>query len=68
MFSTVQAGVQEDYTVDNRNIHIRKWTLSDQEEINDIAIAGLELMNTYDHYLGASTYGGYDTWYDIFDI
>lgn len=60
---TVQAGVQSDYTVDGRSIQIRKWSFSDQEVINDAGVVGLELKNTYDHLLAASTYGGYDTWY-----
>ncbi|KAI8422328.1 hypothetical protein MSG28_006198 [Choristoneura fumiferana] len=59
----VQAGVQENYSVDNRSLSIRKWSFSDQEQINDAAVVGLELKNSYDHLLSASTYGGYDTWY-----
>lgn len=59
---TVQAGVQGDYAVDSRNIGIRKWTFSDQETINDAAVVGLELKNSYDHLLAASSYGGYDVW------
>ncbi|CAK1601081.1 unnamed protein product [Parnassius mnemosyne] len=59
----VQAGVQDDYVVDSRSINIRKWAFSDQESINDAAVVGLELKNTFDHFLAASTYGGYDTWY-----
>lgn len=59
---TVQAGVQENYSVDNRSVSIRKWSFSDQEQINDAAVVGLELKNSYDHLLSASTYGGYDTW------
>ncbi|XP_041984999.1 rab3 GTPase-activating protein regulatory subunit isoform X2 [Aricia agestis] len=59
----VQAGIQEEYTVDSKSISIRKWTFSDQDEIKDAAVVGLELKNTYDHFLAASTYGGYDTWY-----
>ncbi|XP_072938596.1 rab3 GTPase-activating protein non-catalytic subunit [Epargyreus clarus] len=59
----VHAGIQDDYMVDSRSINIRKWTFTDQECINDAAVVGLELKNTYDHFLAASTYGGYDTWY-----
>ncbi|XP_053612757.1 rab3 GTPase-activating protein non-catalytic subunit [Plodia interpunctella] len=60
----VQAGILNEYTVDNRNINIRKWSFtSEQETINDAEVVGLELKNTYDHLLAASTYGGYDTWY-----
>ncbi|KAM3964297.1 LOW QUALITY PROTEIN: rab3 GTPase activating protein [Aphomia sociella] len=59
----VQAGILGDYTVDSRNITIRKWMFSNQETLNDAAVVGLELKNTYDHLLAASTYGGYDTWY-----
>lgn len=59
----VQAGILNDYSIDSRNINIRKWTFSEQEIINDAALVGLELKNTYDHLLAASTYGGYDTWY-----
>ncbi|XP_037975017.2 rab3 GTPase-activating protein regulatory subunit [Plutella xylostella] len=59
----VQAGLQTDYAVDGRNIQIRKWSFSDQDVINDAGVVGLELKNTYDHLLAASTYGGYDTWY-----
>ncbi|XP_049868218.1 rab3 GTPase-activating protein regulatory subunit [Pectinophora gossypiella] len=59
----VQAGIQDDYTVDSRSIGIRKWVFSDQDNINDAAVVGLELKNSYDHLLAASTYGGYETWY-----
>lgn len=59
---SVQAGLQTDYAVDGRNIQIRKWSFSDQDVINDAGVVGLELKNTYDHLLAASTYGGYDTW------
>ncbi|XP_059049592.1 rab3 GTPase-activating protein non-catalytic subunit-like [Achroia grisella] len=59
----VQAGILNDYTIESRNINIRKWTFTEQEIINDAAVVGLELKNTYDHLLAASTYGGYDTWY-----
>ncbi|CAH2234413.1 jg21216 [Pararge aegeria aegeria] len=59
----VQAGIRDEHAVDSRNIQIRKWTFTEQEQINDAAVVGLELKNTYDHFLAASTYGGYDTWY-----
>ncbi|XP_075974743.1 rab3 GTPase activating protein [Anticarsia gemmatalis] len=59
----VRAGMQDEYSVDSRNINIRKWMFSDQETINDAAVVGLDLKNTYDHLLAASTYGGYDVWY-----
>ncbi|CAB3223598.1 unnamed protein product [Arctia plantaginis] len=59
----VRAGMQDDYTVDSRNISIRKWIFTDQEVINDGAVVGLDLKNTYDHLLAASTYGGYEVWY-----
>ncbi|XP_034827248.1 LOW QUALITY PROTEIN: rab3 GTPase-activating protein non-catalytic subunit [Maniola hyperantus] len=59
----VHAGIRDDNAVDIRNIQIRKWSFSEQEQINDAAVVGLELKNTYDHFLAASTYGGYDTWY-----
>ncbi|XP_032515034.2 rab3 GTPase-activating protein non-catalytic subunit [Danaus plexippus] len=59
----VQAGIVDNYAVDSRSIPIRKWNFSDQEQINDAAVVGLELKNTFDHFLAASTYGGYDIWY-----
>ncbi|RVE41337.1 hypothetical protein evm_014014 [Chilo suppressalis] len=59
----VQAGIQAEFNIDTRSINIRKWSFSDQEVIQDAAVVGLELKNTYDHLLAASTYGGYDTWY-----
>lgn len=59
----VRAGIQGDYSVDSRSINIRKWTFSEQEVINDASVVGLDLKNTYDHLLAASTYGGYDVWY-----
>ncbi|XP_047990659.1 rab3 GTPase-activating protein regulatory subunit isoform X1 [Leguminivora glycinivorella] len=59
----VQAGIQETYSVDNRALGVRKWSFSEQEQIHDAAVVGLELKNSYDHLLAASTYGGYDTWY-----
>lgn len=62
---SVQAGVQQDYVVDSRNINIRKWSFLEQESINDASVVGLDLKNTFDHFLAASTYGGYDTWYTI---
>lgn len=58
----VRAGIQGDYSVDSRSISIRKWMFSDQEVINDAAVVGLDLKNTYDHLLAASIYGGYDIW------
>lgn len=59
----VQAGVTKDYYVDGKSIISRKWSFADQDVINDGAVVGLELKNTYDHLLAASNYGGYDTWY-----
>ncbi|XP_026732336.1 rab3 GTPase-activating protein regulatory subunit [Trichoplusia ni] len=59
----VHAGIKDDYTVDSRSLGIRKWMFSDQEVMNDAAVVGLDLKNTYDHLLAASTYGGYDIWY-----
>ncbi|CAK1540482.1 unnamed protein product [Leptosia nina] len=59
----VYAGIQEDSAIDSKNLNIRKWTFSDQESISDAAVVGLELKNTYDHLLAASTYGGYGIWY-----
>ncbi|XP_050673797.1 rab3 GTPase-activating protein regulatory subunit isoform X2 [Leptidea sinapis] len=56
-------GVQEDYAVDNKSIKIRKWIFSGQDCINDAAVVGLDLKNTYDHLLAASVYGGYEVWY-----
>lgn len=64
VFFTVQAGLQSEYCIDNRSIQIRKWIYSEQEQINDAAVAGLDLTNAYEHYLAASNYGGYDTWYE----
>lgn len=58
----VRAGIQDDYSVDSRNISIRKWMFTDQEVLNDATVVGLDLKNTYDHLLAASTYGGYDIW------
>lgn len=59
----VQAGLRSEYCIDSRSIQIRKWIYSEQEQINDAAVAGLDLTNAYEHYLAASNYGGYDTWY-----
>lgn len=59
----VRAGIQDDYIVDSRNISIRKWMFCDQELISDATVVGLDMKNTYDHLLAASTYGGYDVWY-----
>ncbi|XP_013142683.1 PREDICTED: rab3 GTPase-activating protein regulatory subunit [Papilio polytes] len=59
----VQAGVQTNYVIDSRSINIRKWSFAEQELISDASVVGLELKNTFDHFLAASTYGGYDTWY-----
>ncbi|CAF4847792.1 unnamed protein product [Pieris macdunnoughi] len=59
----VHAGIQDNYMVDSKNINVRKLMFSEQEVISDAAVVGLELKNTYDHLLAASTYGGYDIWY-----
>lgn len=48
--------------MDSRSISIRKWMFTEQEVMNDAAVVGLDLKNTYDHLLAASTYGGYDVW------
>nr|XP_026500575.1 rab3 GTPase-activating protein regulatory subunit isoform X2 [Vanessa tameamea] len=59
----VQAGILSEYSIDSKSIQIRKWIFTEQEQINDAAVVGLDLKNSYEHFLAASTYGGYDTWY-----
>ncbi|XP_050347252.1 rab3 GTPase-activating protein regulatory subunit isoform X2 [Nymphalis io] len=58
----VQAGILGEYSIDSKSIQIRKWTFSEQEQINDAAVVGLDLKNSFEHFLAASTYGGYETW------
>lgn len=41
----------------------RKWGFSDQTAINDATVVGLDLSNTFDHLLTASTCGGFETKY-----
>lgn len=41
----------------------KKWGFSDQAIVNDSAIIGLDLGNTFNHLLTASTCGGFDTKY-----
>lgn len=41
----------------------KKWGFSDQSVINDAAVIGLDLTNTFNHLLTASTCGGFDTKY-----
>lgn len=41
----------------------RKWGFQDQSTVNDVAVVGLDLTNTYDHLLTASTLSGFDARY-----
>ncbi|KRT79269.1 hypothetical protein AMK59_8750 [Oryctes borbonicus] len=41
----------------------KKWGFVDQNTVNDIAIVGLDLSNTFDHLLTASTCEGFDSRY-----
>lgn len=41
----------------------KKWGFSDQAVINMTAVIGLDLSNTFNHLLTASTCGGFDTKY-----
>lgn len=41
----------------------RKWGFQDQSTVNDAAVVGLDLTNTFDHLLTASTLSGFDTRY-----
>lgn len=41
----------------------KKWGFTDQAMINDSAIVGLDLSNTFNHLLTASTCGGFETKY-----
>lgn len=41
----------------------RKWGFQDQVTINDVAVVGLDLTNTYDHLLTASTLSGFEARY-----
>ncbi|KAL1494755.1 hypothetical protein ABEB36_010302 [Hypothenemus hampei] len=42
---------------------VRKWGFKDQSSINDVAVIGLNLSNSFDHLLTASTCGGFDVKY-----
>lgn len=41
----------------------RKWGFQEQSAVNDVAVVGLDLTNTYDHLLTASTLSGFDARY-----
>lgn len=41
----------------------RKWGIQDQSIVHDVAVVGLDLTNTYDHLLTASTLSGFDARY-----
>lgn len=42
---------------------VRKWGFQDQATINDVAVVGLNLTNTFDHLLTAAICGGFDAKY-----
>ncbi|XP_030750579.1 rab3 GTPase-activating protein regulatory subunit [Sitophilus oryzae] len=44
-------------------LNIKKWGFEDQSTINDVAVVGLNMSNTFDHLLTASTCGGFDSKY-----
>lgn len=44
-------------------LSIKKWGFQDQASINDVAVVGLNMSNTFDHLLTASTCGGFDSKY-----
>lgn len=41
----------------------KKWEFVDQDKVNAIAVVGLDLRNTFDHLMVASTVGGFDSRY-----
>lgn len=44
-------------------LSVKKWGFQDQGLINDVAVIGLNMSNTFDHLLTASICGGFDTKY-----
>lgn len=47
----------------NYHYHSRKWGFQEQTTINDVAVVGLDMTNTYDHLFTASTLSGFDAKY-----
>lgn len=45
------------------SVNAKKWGYQDQNVVNDSAVVGLDLTNTFDHLLRASTFTGFDARY-----
>lgn len=45
------------------SMNAKKWGYQDQGSVNDTAVVGLDLTNTFDHLLRASTFTGFDARY-----
>lgn len=46
-----------------KGVNVKKFGFQDQFLINDVTVVGLDLANTFDHLLTASTCGGFETRY-----
>ncbi|ERL83997.1 rab3 GTPase-activating protein regulatory subunit-like [Dendroctonus ponderosae] len=44
-------------------LSVRKWGFQDQSSVNDVAVIGLNMTNTFDHLLTASVCGGFEAKY-----
>ena len=51
--------------IHTHQLFVKKWAFIDQSSVNDIAMIGLNLTNTFDHLLTASTCGGFDAKYRV---
>lgn len=49
----------KDLRIEGQNLTVRKLGYADQDVICDASVIGLELSNTFDHLLAASTHGGF---------
>ncbi|KAK4875899.1 hypothetical protein RN001_012321 [Aquatica leii] len=58
-----QLGTKSDTDNSINGNGVKKLGFQDQFLINDVAVVGLDLANTFDHLLTASTCGGFDTRY-----
>lgn len=56
---TAQAGASKNINLEGQNLQMRKLGFADQDIICDASVIGLELSNTFDHLLAASTHGGF---------
>ncbi|XP_077284837.1 rab3 GTPase activating protein [Arctopsyche grandis] len=61
-----RAGASKDINLEGQNLQMRKLGFVDQDVVCDASVIGLELSNTFDHLLTASTHGGFFVGYRSF--